>query len=104
MEKGKVANFGVFNQNDNNVTFKIQISSEEAVCFEAELGIIMTKDIGEKGMDEDGVKTHCLSYWLHKYEDLEVVVSFSNNHYQNGSIAIIINEELIKITSPVHFF
>ena len=43
MEEGNIANFGVLNINDRNVTFKIRISSEEALCYEAELGIIMTK-------------------------------------------------------------
>ena len=55
-------------------------------------------------MDEEGLTTHCLSYWLHKYEDLEVVVSFANHRYQNGSIAIMVNEELIKTTEAVHVF
>ena len=34
MEQGLVANFGINNTNDKNVTVKIKISSEDALCFE----------------------------------------------------------------------
>ena len=64
----------------------------------------MEKEIGENGEDRDGETLHCLSYYLPKYEDAEVIVSFSTHKYRNGSIALEIGEEVIKMTSPTHYF
>lgn len=86
LNKGKVANIGVTNDKDRSVNLKITVSKQVAMCEPAFLNTLLTKQIMDKGKDEDGITYHCLEFLLYKVAPLEVTVMLDNDIYSNHSI------------------
>lgn len=94
LDKGTVGNIGIKNNNNENVTIRIQIlgNKTEGKCQVTQMNQFMFKRIKKDGKDTDGDEDHCLEYIINKKEEIELIVELDGNfQYDKGSITASIN-------------